>query len=474
MPLLNVTSSEIRTASQNIQKRFVKLELLNYQYQPVDEISGICNAGTATIDANSDIRRTASLSLTITDSSFEVESGGKIWLDKYIRLYVGTEDLVNGEIAWTNYGMYIIDSPSYEYNATNNTLTLSLLDMMAKLTGVRNGYLPGIPTVLKKDENIRKAIIDTLALGGFTKYVVEEAPSPGTIPFDIELKQGSTIYDILLSLKELYPFHEMFFDVNGTFYYKQIPTGKNDPVIIDDSLFDYIVSSEKIEPDFQNVKNSIEVYGRTQDPKHYAPESTVSGNVLILNIASLTEYSEDVIYGFTLKDNPGYTSLQVKINNMTAYPLKLDDGTTDAQIVAESGEVYYCIQFKKTYWLWLGHFQAYGKAEDTNPESPFNINSTIGRIHLPLYDGEYANCYTDELAQQRAEYELWLHTNMNNTLTLDCVPVYWLDVNLLTEYTLKRNGVKSKYLIKSINIGFAPSDRMSLTMIKFYPEPEET
>ena len=114
MPLLNVTSSEIRTASQNIQKRFVKLELLNYQYQPVDEISGICNAGTATIDANSDIRRTASLSLTITDSSFEVESGGKIWLDKYIRLYVGTEDLVNGEIAWTNYGMYIIDSPSYE------------------------------------------------------------------------------------------------------------------------------------------------------------------------------------------------------------------------------------------------------------------------------------------------------------------------------------------------------------------------
>ena len=93
---------------------------------------------------------------------------------------------------------------------------------------------------------------------------------------------------------------------------------------------------------------------------------------------------------------------------------------------------------------------------------------------MPLYDGEYANCYTDELAQQRAEYELWLHTNMNNTLTLDCVPVYWLDVNLLTEYTLKRNGVKSKYLIKSINIGFAPSDRMSLTMIKFYPEPEET
>lgn len=469
MPNLNITENEFRTYLQNIQNRYIRIELLNYQFQTVDSLEGVCTSGSISIDANSDIRRTASIVLVVNNSSFEVASGGRIWLDKYVRIWIGTEHLYTGEIQWTNVGLYIIDAPSYSYDNATNTLSLSLFDLMAKLTGIRNGYLPGIPTIYKAGENIRQAIIDTLALGGFTKYIVEEAPNPGTIPNDLEFGQGSTVYDLLLGLKNIYSNYEMFFDIDGTFYYKPIPTGEGDPILVDDTLWDNIVTSEKIDVDFQNVKNIIEVYGRTHDPAHFSENTTVSNNVITLDIADVTNYTADMIYGFTLTDNPGYVGASLKINNLPSYPIRLADGTTTAEIVAEEGEIYYCVQFKGSYWNWLGHLQSYGYAEDDNPESPFYINSTVGKIRLPLFGGEYENIFSDDLAKQRAAYELWLHTNMNNTVQLTCTMVPWLDVNVLVNYATKRNNVQSEYIIKSINFGLSPSDSMTLTLMKFYP-----
>ena len=466
---LNITEQQYRTTLQNIQSRYIWIELLNYQYQTVEELSGVATAGSITIDANADVRRTGTIELVINNSTFEVASGGKIWLDKYVRIWVGTMSLLTGEVERVNCGMYIIDAPSYHYDPASNTLTLSLMDLMAKLTGIRNGYLKGRPVVIKAGENIRSAIIDTLALAGFTRYVVEEAPSPSTVPVDLEFDQGSTAYDVLVGLRDIYPNYEMFFDVDGVFYYKPIPTGQNEPVLIDDAVLGAIVLSEDLDTDFQGVKNSIEVYGRVHDPAHFSTSVAVSGVNIALTVSDVTEYTTDMIYGFTLTDNTGIVAPTLQINSLTSYPIQDDNGQT-ITIKAESGQIYYCVQFKGTYWRWLGHLQAYGFAEDTNPESPFYVEGTVGRIRLPLYDGEYANCLTDDLAQQRAEYELWKHTNMNNTLSLSIVPVYWLDVNILVEYTMKRNNIKSQYLIKSINLGLAPDDTGTVSMIQYYPE----
>lgn len=470
MPTLNITSDEFNIVSQSIQSRYIRLELLNYQFQTVDSIEGVATSGNISIDANSDIRRTASISLVVTDSSFEVQPGGKIFLDRFIRIYVGTQSLITQEIVWTNCGLYIIDAPSYQYDASTNTLSLSLLDLMAKLTGVRDGYLPGIPHMIAAGENIREAVIGTLALGDFTKYIVEEAPSPGTVPNDLEFGQGATVYDLLAGLRDIYPNYEIYFDVQGTFYYKPIPTGEDDPILIDNTLWKQIVISENTDVDFQNVKNSIEVYGRTHDPAHFSTATTVSGNTILLSIADVTEYTDDMIYGFTLTDNPGYTNMSLRINALTTYPIRMSDGTTPAEIVAEDGEIYFCVQFKGTYFEWLGHLQAYGFAEDENPDSPFYVEGTVGRIHTVYFDGDYANCLSDSLCEQRALFELWQHTNLNDTITLTCVPIPWLDVNIKVQYTSQRSGETHEYIIKSISFGLAAGDNMSITMSRFYPE----
>ena len=470
MPTLNISSDQFRVTSQPIQTHYIRLELLNYKFQTVDSLEGVATGGNITIDAESDIRRTASLTIVVSDSSFEVEAGGKIWLDKFIRLYDGIESLITGEIVWTNCGMYIIDAPSYQYDAANNILTLSLLDLMAKLTGTRDGYLPGVPVLIEADENIREAIIGTLELGGFNKYIVEEAPSPGTVPNDLEFSQGTTVYEVLSGLRDIYPTYEIFFSVDGVFYYKPIPNGVDDPILVDDTTWKDVVISENIDVDFQNVKNSIEVYGRTHDPAHFSTSTTVSGSTITLTIADVSGYTEGMIYGFTLTDNPGYTNMSLQINSMASYPIRLSDGTTPAEIVAEEGEIYFCVQFNGTYWNWMGHLQAYGFAEDENPDSPFYVEGTVGRIHAVYFDGDYANCLSDNLAAQRASYELWQHTNLNDTLTLTTIPVSWLDVNIKVQYTTQRNNETREYLIKSITWGLSPTETMTITMTRFYPE----
>lgn len=475
MAQINITASELNVAKQRYQNKWVKIELLNANFQTVDSLEGVCLNGSTSVDANSDMRRSATLKFVVTDSSFEVSPSSKIWLDKYIRIFLGTESIAEGETIYTNIGTFILDAPSYEYDAVNNSIQLSCLDLMAKLSGLRNGYLTGATSFkISAGENIRKAMIDTLALGGFTRYVCDEAPSPSVVPNDLTFSQGASIYTMLAALRDIYPNYEIYFDVDGVFHYNPIPTGVNDPVQIDDALWESIVIAEKVDVNFQNVKNYIEVWGRTHDPAYFSTNTTVSSSYINLTIAAVTAYADGIIYGFTLPAHSDLTNMVLRINSLTAYSLKLDNGI-NATIKAETGTTYYCVQYVQNsggtpYFRWLGHLQAYAVAYENNPDSPYYVGSSIGYIRLPLYGGDYDNCTTDDLAQQRANYELYLHARMEDSITLSCVPVPWLDVNTLVEYTLQRNGVTAQYLIKSFSYGFDIDDTMSINMIKFYPD----
>ena len=69
MPSLNITNDQFRSVMQSIQNRYIRIELLNYQYQTVDSLEGNAIDGTITIDANSDIRRTATVTVVVNNST---------------------------------------------------------------------------------------------------------------------------------------------------------------------------------------------------------------------------------------------------------------------------------------------------------------------------------------------------------------------------------------------------------------------
>lgn len=472
--MINLSQNDFNILKQRYSNRYIKLNVLDFQYHIVDEISGNLISCSVSVDADSDLRRSCSVSFVVNDNSFYAQPGSQIWLDKFIQLYVGILNIYTNEIQWYNQGIYLINSPSWNYDASTNTLSFSGLDLMSKLTGVRNGNLQGLPTVISQGENVRETIIDTLELGGFTKYVVNECTNEdGTIvavPNDIEISAGGTVYDILSALRDILPQYQIYFDVNGIFHYDQIPSGEDDPVIIDDTLWPYLVLSDSVNTDFESVKNYVEVYGRSHDVEHYSSSTTVSSNIISLTISSLTTLSDNIIIGFTTPETGAISgNLVLSVNSFGNKNLVDSNGN---YITSLENDVYYVASYQQSSddWLFLGHQQAQAIAKDENPESPFYVDGPIGVIRIVLSGNDYDNIQSDELALQRAKLEIYWRCRLNDNITISCIPIPWLDVNIVISHALAQNATSSNnYIIKSFDVDYSESGIMNINAITFYP-----
>lgn len=458
---------------KSVRQLRAKINILNFQMQTVDEISGNVIDGNITEDANSDMRRTCNITMVVDKGQFNVQPGSQIWLSNYFQVYIGVDNLYTGQTQWFNKGIYLIDQPSYSFDPVTSNLTFQGYDLMCKLTGLRNGYLEGIPTVIPQGSDIRESMISTITeLGGFSKYTIQE--NPQTVPYDIQIDPGGTVYDILVALRDILPSWQIYFDEDGVFHYEPIPSGQNEPAMFYDDTWSQVVLSESISTDFSNVKNVIEVWGKTLDPAHYA-DATVSGNTYQLDIADVSSYRKNMLYGFTapsIIENP-----QVQINSLGALPIVNEDGTN---AVIPEAEVYYVVKYQEIEgenesdpvtknFLFMGYQQPYAVVEDTNPESPFYVEGPVGKIRIVLQGGEYDNIYTNDLATQRAEYELWLRTRLQDNITLSCVPVYSLQTNTVVSKTLTNQMEPTLFIIKTITTNLSYTGTQSVQMITYYP-----
>ena len=468
--MLNITQNDYNIVKQRINERYIKINILDFQYRTVDEISGNMLSCSINCDADSDLRRSCNVSLVVRDNSFDIQSGGKIWLDKYIQVYIGLKNIYTQEIRWYNQGIYLIDAPTWRYDATTNTLSFSGLDLMSKLTGARNGQLQGIPTVIKQGESVREAMIATLALGGFTRYVVSECVNrDGTIqavPYDIEIDQGGFVYDILSALRDILPQYQIYFDVDGVFHYDLIPSGDDEPVVITDVIWKSILIGEDISTDFASVKNYVEVYGYTHDPEYYPSAISVSGATVTMTIASLTSLTENTVIGFT-PTSAVSGNIQLSVNSFGAKKLVDSNGN---YITSLDANTYYVAMYQSNgTWKFLGHRQAQATWSDNNPDSPFYINGPVGIIRQVLCGGEYENIQSDELALERAKIEIYWKCRLNDSITLNIVPIPWLDVNIVVSHAPKDEVEEKRYIIKSYSVDYGSVEAtMSVSMISYY------
>ena len=110
-----------------------------------------------------------------------------------------------------------------------------------------------------------------------------------------------------------------------------------------------------------------------------------------------------------------------------------------------------------------------------NPISPFAVDYQSeggalgnGEIVQVLSGGDYSDIYTTELALERATYENWKKTRLNDTIQLETLYVPWLDVNDKVAYTSLLTGETHEYLVQEIKANLQ-SFTMDLTLQKFYP-----
>ena len=682
--MINIGAEDYNVLKQQYIKKYIRLELLDFQYNIVDELSGNMTKCSINVDSNSDLRRSCDLGFVVTTSTFDIKAGSKIFLDKMVRPYVGYENMRTGEIQWYNQGIYLVNNPQWSYNASTNEISMQALDLMSKLTGLRNGNLEGIPTKIAKDENVREAIIKTIEFGGFTKYICEECKTKdGTIvpvPYDIEIDVGGTIYDILTGLRDIMPNYQIYFDINGVFHYEPIPLAYDDPVLIDDDLFNNVLISENINTDFESVKNYVEVLGHTWDVDYYSPSesTTVSGGTITPTFADLKELQNDTAVGITLPEDikvtksvlpDGYTQIEyiettgtqyidtgfkpnqntkfeVDLNvtntgchvfgartaylnkafvlfwasnsdyciqmadsdfnggtfdttkrykvTMTSSQLFLDDNLQASYSVGDfqceqnawlmscyssnsseyargklySAKIYdgntlirnfipcknssgtiglydivnsqfytnvgtggaftagpdvpkstgisinclgsnkvldiddvqlqeltkdeewifqYVVQTEgegesateTKFWRFMGHQQAQATSYDNNPSSPFYVgdpigSSSVGRIRIVLYGGEYDNIYSDDLAQQRADFEIYQRSRLNDSISMEIIPIPWMDANIVISHRFGQKQEPSKYIVKSFSVDYATGGTMTINAISWYPYYEES
>lgn len=265
---MNINQREYNVATQNGRIIHTKVNILNFDFQVVGEISGVVLEGSGfNIDATSDIRRTCSISLVPTNRSFNVEYGSMIWLDKYVQVFIGIEDNFNdNEIVFTNLGIYLINNPDQVYDAINNTLTINGVDLMAKITGLRNGYLEGITYQITANTGIKQAMTALIRDEcGFSQYSIDQ-PTPTILtPYDMSFGLGSTAYNVLTQLRDVNANYQTYFDEDGIFWFNRIPMGSNEQIMVDDNIWKKVLISYKKSYDFESVKNYIEVFGKTQD-----------------------------------------------------------------------------------------------------------------------------------------------------------------------------------------------------------------
>lgn len=473
----NVTASQYRVANQRIRNKYIRINLLNFEYLTVDTLEGNAIDGTVNIDGSSDIRRTCNISMVLTDSTFNVEAGGKIWLDKFIQIYVGIKDITTSEIAWTNMGIFLINKPSYNYDASTKKMSFEGVDLMAKMTGLRNGYIKGINndgfTFIPAGSNVKNAIIAVLQECNFNKYYVSECVNvDGTIqevPYDMKFNQGSTWYNVLTSLRDILPNYQIFFDVDGVFRYEQIPYSVEDPIMIGEEIWINNVISESIDIDFENVKNVVEVFGRVHDVESYSSsENTIIENGNITTTwAGVESFENFQMFGFSLPDDINYSD-GIKIVNLGTHNLVNSNGDSITKLQKDK---YYVISYQSDgTFLFLGGNQAYAIWKDENPESPFYINGEMGEINIPLYGGDYDNILSDELALQRAKYEIYKRCRLNDAINLNTAPIYWADVNWKVSYkSYNSNNIAQEYMIQSISTPLSVTGTQSIKLIKFYP-----
>lgn len=462
------TELDLQVAKQPYRELFIKIEVLDFNMNIIDEISGYCIDGSISIDADADIRRTCRIEMVVNNESLIVQEGSDIWLDRYIKLYVGIRHISTQKIVWYNCGVYLVNKPDTTYSADQRQLAFEGVDLMAKLTGARNGIIPSMTTKIEAGENMREVLVSTITqLGKFSKYIID-CEDDKEIPYDITIDAGGTVYDLLAKIRDIYPNYEMFFDLDGVFVFQKIPSEVSDPISIQYDLLKELVISEDVGINFEEVKNKVTVMGKSLTPDDYSSDIKLSGSTYSITLEAKELVKENETIGFTIKEIAENPKLSISDGEKVIVTGDIinEDGTP--AVFPESNEYYIVKMRSDGKFLYMGRQQPTATCSDTNPESPFCI-SKIGEIYTILHGGEFDNITTDQLCLERAEYELWKATRLNDNITLTLAPIYWADVNTKIYYIDSNTKKWNQYIIKKINTDLSIGGSQTINAIKFYP-----
>lgn len=130
----------LRELDQNREREvFAKIVSLDYNENPIEEITGRVSSGTVSIDGSSSVRRSCSLSLIAQELNIHDFYWG---LTTKFKLYSGLKNNINSkypDIIWFPLGMFVISSFNTSQNINSYTVSIQGKDKMCLLNGTLGG-----------------------------------------------------------------------------------------------------------------------------------------------------------------------------------------------------------------------------------------------------------------------------------------------------------------------------------------------
>ena len=130
------------------QRQYVNMTLLDWQENPLKEIQGLIASGSISKDGSSSVRRTCSLSCSVSKEEYNIDSMQMDFsLNKKIFIEIGikneTDYYPEYPIFWFPQGVFYINSFSMNSSTSSAVnLTINLKDKMCLLNGDVGGVLP--------------------------------------------------------------------------------------------------------------------------------------------------------------------------------------------------------------------------------------------------------------------------------------------------------------------------------------------
>lgn len=528
-----VSQQDIYLLYNKHQSLYTRLELLERNsdgsFIVIDTIEGNLISGDYSEDAESEVRRTLSISLVVTNKSYTVGEYNRIWVDKFVRVYIGKRESRDRTIHWYNKGIYIFNDAQTTFSSSDNSITISCSDLVSILDGTHNGQIDAVLVKIPQGSIIRDAMIQTITqLGGITSYRVDDIgeytclegivedylkrrelyPDWNKVPYDLEFSTGATVWEIVCELRDLYPGFEAYFDEEGTFICQRIPNCEADNIVLDNSIISRLVISENSSVNLSEVRNVTRIYGASIETDRYSENCTTSGNVYRVTFDSFT-LADNIIVGVKVNTtNVENMKLQMIASGTTTDAINIVErkvntvikdasgniivdqnipSDADIEVTAtvtyepceagkfEAGKVY-CFKYSKClntgeeegkmYWVYQGQYQVEAIYKNENIDSAFCVQKIGERLQV-LSGGEFDDIMTDTLAMENASYQTWLKSRLNETITLELIDIPFLEVNTKIEYMPKNSSSAEYYIIKNIQESFMQGT-MTIEMMKFY------
>ncbi|KEO81485.1 hypothetical protein [Tumebacillus flagellatus] len=216
--MYNADSTFIKAMTGASSVLYARIDLLDWNENLLDRIETEIISGTISVDGEQDVRRQFNITLDNSSGALTWSIGGRIWIDKRVKLYVGLQ--TPGGVAYVPQGVFLLEQLQATSKPDGTRIAvLSGGDKWKLLDGQPLGCFSDTTTVKAKNDQgaatpVAEAIKLIAAGAGVPKsQCVFEACSVN-VPYDLTYQAGESRGKAIRELADL-AVYDCYFDVDG-------------------------------------------------------------------------------------------------------------------------------------------------------------------------------------------------------------------------------------------------------------------